>query len=664
MDGTNTFASVPAVTVGAGATFDVATTNTAALASVTSLTLGDGARFEVAPTAVSLFGSQATFVRARSSSRFVLPVGSTLRVGYLVVDGVPVAPGVYSSAGDGDSVLQLAQIAGLGMLTVDSLPSGNWWTSANDSSWANADNWSLSRIPDSPTVISTLGSGPLIAGGDDITFNMSGLAPSTSAGDATSTLTIDNGAVLSVQGGRLSITNMCGKVRIGGGDLSVTSRVEVSGGVLNLHATRNNSFAIDKGGLLSLTGGETHFRYYHGNNTNPEWGFRMLGGALEIQDDAYMGMHVTGNPERLFGSGEVRIGGNARLDMTGSGGGRAFWTPAEEGGSLDIDISGNAAVTNFNTHAYLNGYDNRTHTTVNVRGNASLKLPNTTYIGFVQKDGKFGGVDTHGELRISENATVASGANGVFLGSYGSHVVPSSGKVCVSGGVLDLSWVNASAATLPEVRGLAVGYNPYSGGFTNIDNVGVLELSGGAVRNTGSSAFFVVGEGNAKGDFVQTGGEFAHGSKNSYIGWYGGIGRYAFSGDGTANFSNSAVYLGSNGGKGTLEIGAGAGTFTAKSLTVEGSESVVKFIIGAGGSVARLTVNNAFTVDSNAKLVIDATQVADFGSVTLMTFGSRNGEFAAENIEVFAANPDKYRVRQCSDSIRFVQKQGLILCVK
>jgi len=231
----------------------------------------------------------------------------------------------------------------------------------------------------------------------------------------------------------------------------------------------------------------------------------------------------------------------------------------------------------------------------------------------------------------------------------------------MSGGELNLSGVNQNPGG-DSVGGLAVGYNNYSGGFTNIDNFGVFELSGGTVKNTGSQGRFVVGEGNAKGDFVQTGGTFTQGSKASYIGWYGGIGRYAFSGNGTANFANSDVSLGVDSGKGTLEIGAGTGTFTAKTLSVAGAESALKFVLGADGSLATLAVNGAFTVDANAKLVIDATQLTDETSITLMTYGSRSGEFAAENIEIISARPQNCRVVQEGDKIRFVYKNsGLII---
>jgi hypothetical protein len=234
----------------------------------------------------------------------------------------------------------------------------------------------------------------------------------------------------------------------------------------------------------------------------------------------------------------------------------------------------------------------------------------------------------------------------------------------MSGGELDLSFVNQSA-TAPNVNGLAIGYNPYSGGFTNIDNTGVFELSGGTVKNTSNRGSFVVGEGNAKGDFVQTGGTFTQGTKASYIGWYGGIGRYAFSGDGTANFASSDVSLGANGGKGTLEIGAGTGTFTSKNLNLAGSGATLKFKLGADGSLATLNVTGTFTVASGAKLVVDATEYIGKEPVTLMTFASNTGAFADADISVIEAGRSSWYVKSLADRLELRnQNYGLTIFVR
>jgi hypothetical protein len=636
--------------------------------NLAEIEIAAGAKFSLAEvtTASPLPAIKTIWLENGTTCKFALPENSSVANVSVFTGGVPLAAGTYTGEG-GTADHVVPWIDGTGVITATAA-TDRYWSGAADSSWGNAANWTDGSMPanSKATYITSTGSGPVVSGADDYTFNLSGFA----SNDTTPSFTIDNGAVLSVTGGSLNITNICGKAQIGGGDSSVTSRVEVSGGVLTLHSadSRNASLAIDKGGLLKLTGGETRVIYKHGNNQNPEWMFRMLGGAFEMGNDACASIAVNGNPALLFGTGSVRIGGNARLVMDGNGYG--YWTPAAAGASslapstLTVDIAGNAFVTNAGVErAYISGYYDNTRTVVSVRENAVVKLPKTAFVGYARLSStKY--VSTYGELNISGNAKVASGMYGLFVAHYGTSEKPSSGKVAMSGGELDLSFVNQSA-TAPNAYGLAIGYNPYSGGFTNIDNTGVFELSGGTVKNTSLRGSFVVGEGNAKGDFVQTGGTFTQGTKESYIGWYGGIGRYAFSGDGTANFASSDVSLGANGGKGTLEIGAGTGTFTAKTLSVAGAESALKFVLGADGSLATLNVTGTFTVASGAKLVVDATKYTGKEPVTLMTFASKTGAFADADISVIGAGSSSWNVKSLADRLELRnQNYGLTIFVR
>lgn len=627
--GQTKFSNLAKIEIASGATFSLATATAAnPLPSLSELWIGSG-----------------------TTSKIALPSGCLVSGVKVFVGGVPLAGGETYTGEGGTADHVVPWIDGTGVITAAAV-SDRYWSGAADSSWGNTSNWTTEDLPPNglATYVCTPDAGPVVSGADDYTFNLSGFANN----DTTPAFMLDHGAVLSVSGGSLSITNMCGKVRIGGDDSSVTSRVEVSGGSLAMHASRQGSFAIDKGGLLRLTGGETSFETAVSGNAY-QWLFRMLGGAVEMSNDAHAVITSSGNPRGLFGTGEVRVGGNARLDLSGNG--RSYWTPAEEGMSLLVDIYGNAAVTNGGGLAWISGYYDRTRTSVSVRENATLALP-SSYVGRGVTS-----VSSHGELSVSGSATVTVGGEGLFVANNGSSGNPSSGRVAVSGGVLQIS--ASSAATAPEVHGLAVGYNPYSGGFTNIDNEGVFELSGGTVKNTNNRDSFVVGEGNAKGEFVQTGGTFTQGSKDSYVGWHGGIGWYAFSGDGTADFSSCTIYIGANGGKGTLEIGAGSGTFTSKNLNFAGSDATLKFKLGTDGSLAALNVTGTFTVASGAKLVVDATEYAGSESVTLMTFAANSGTFAAEDIEIVAAKPSKFNVVQNSGSIRFtVPQRGFMLMVK
>ena len=633
--------------------------------NLSALEIASGATFSLASvTTASPLPSLAQLRLADATSKIALRSGCSISCN-VFVGGVPLEGGETYTGEGGTEGHVVPWIDGTGVITATAV-ADRYWSGAADSSWGNTANWTGGSLPanSKATYITSTGSGPVVSGADDYIFNLSGFA----SDDTTPSFTIDNGAVLSVTGGNLVITNITGKARIGGDNTSVTSRVEVSGGALTLHSAQNNSLAIDKGGLLKLTGGETRVIYKHGSNQNPEWMFRMLGGAFEMGSDACASIAVNGNPALLFGTGSVRIGGNARLVMDGNGYG--YWTPAAAGASslapstLTVDIAGNAFVTNAGVErAYISGYYDNTRTVVSVRENAVVKLPYAAYVGYARLSStKY--VPTYGELNISGNAKVSSGMYGLFVAHYGTSEKPSCGKVAMSGGELDLSFVNQSA-TAPNVNGLAVGYNPYSGGFTNIDNTGVFELSGGTVKNTSNRGSFVVGEGNAKGDFVQTGGTFTQGTVASRIGWHGGIGRYAFSGDGTANFANSDVSLGENGGKGTLEIGAGSGAFTSKNLNLAGSGATLKFKLGADGSLATLNVTGTFTVESGAKLVVDATEYTGKEPVTLMTFASKTGAFAEADISVIEAGKPTYYIKQLSEKFYLCAKNnGFMLLVR
>ena len=143
------------------------------------------------------------------------------------------------------------------------------------------------------------------------------------------------------------------------------------------------------------------------------------------------------------------------------------------------------------------------------------------------------------------------------------------------------------------------------------------------------------------------------------------MGLYRFTG-GTADFSKGSLNIGSDGGKGTLEVGAGTGTFTAKSMNLAGAGATLKFKLGADGSLATLGVTGALTIGSGAKLEVDASECTDGANVTLMTFGSRTGEFASGDIEVLSASERMIcNVQQLDNKIRFVMKKlGFMVIVR
>ena len=228
----------------------------------------------------------------------------------------------------------------------------------------------------------------------------------------------------------------------------------------------------------------------------------------------------------------------------------------------------------------------------------------------------------------------------------------------MSGGTLQ-----TKAANSGDARGLLVGYDSGTS-FTDFYNYGTLDLSDGTVNNTGANCWLVVGRGNSYGEVLQGGGTFNQGSKAARIGWYGGTGLYRFTG-GTADFSKCDFIVGADGGKGTVEIGAGSGTFTAKNLNLAGSDATLKFKVGSDGSLATLKVTGTFTVASGAKLVVDVSECMGEEPVDLMTFAGKDGDFAAENVELIAANPSKLSIKQSATCLCLApKKSGFVLFVR
>ena len=131
---------------------------------------------------------------------------------------------------------------------------------------------------------------------------------------------------------------------------------------------------------------------------------------------------------------------------------------------------------------------------------------------------------------------------------------------------------------------------------------------------------------------------------------------------GTFNGGTGTVSIGLNGGKGTLEFGAGNGSFAAANLNLSGSNSMLKFVLGADGSVIRPNVTSMLTIGTGAKLVVDSTAYRG-AAVTLMTFGAASGSFAAADISLVGAPNGK--LTQSGSSLRFIpEPHGLVLIVR
>ena len=627
---------------------------------LSEIEIAAGAKFSLAEvsTASPLPAIKTIWLENGTTSILTLPENRSVANVVVFVDGVPLDAGTYTGAG-GTAENVVDWIEGKGVVTVVA-PTERYFTGVNSSRWADAGNWSDDKLPTNDVETVVTAQNVTVPSDDDVLYNLNAFPSAANA--TTPTFTVRNGGKVTVSGGSLVITNITGKARIGGDDASsVTSRLEVTSGTLGLYATRHDSFAIGNGGIFSMTGGNATYYYPHGSGNTYEWMFRMLDGVLDLSGDAEFEISGGGSYSPVFGTGVADVRGDAALRLKGSGtGGRGFWTPATANGTLTVNFSGNAVLLSTQNETYIGGRGavvTGAKTVVNAAGNSTLSFGSSLDIGG-------SGMGSSGELNIADNAVVSNSTNyGIFVGKNGTAANPATGKIKMTGGVLK---INANNNANRTYGCLNFGCDSATE-FTNFYNRGSLEMSGGAVTNKYGFKYhkLVVGSGNSYGEILQSDGIFCQGTGDANIGWYGGTGLYRFTG-GSADFSNCDFIVGADGGKGTLEIGAGTGTFASKNLNLAGSDATLKFKIGADGTLATLGVTGTFTIASGAKLVVDASECADVMSITLMTFGIRDGEFAKESIEVVPPSDRMIcTVQQLTGKICFtIRKPGLVLVVK
>jgi hypothetical protein len=627
--------------------------------ALSEIEIAAGAKFSLAETTTASPFAALKYIWLDNDTTAVIALPEGCSISASVMAGnVLLSPGTYTGqSGTADHVVDW--IEGKGVVTVVT-PASRFFSGTESSRWSNPFNWSSGTLPtnDVETVIARLNVTvpPADTNYYDMTsyaaYNTSPLPPS---------LTIHCGGSITVSGGSLVITNICGKAYLGG-DISNTSRIDVVDGFLGLYAADRcqNSFVVTKGGVFSMTGGRAEYRYNHWNNSNGEWMFRMTVGLLDLSNDAEFDLWISGNPALVFGTGTVNVRDNAFLWHKNTGNPRSRWTPAAANETLTVNLSDNARYRASYQVDCIGGYYAGAKTVVNVSGNATMCFGSEFFVGYGGGWSANGATGMSGEMNISGNAVVSNMTNyGIFIGVSGTESRPASGKIRMSGGLLR-AVANSNAKTF---GGLTIGEDEATV-FTNVYNRGSFEMSGGTVTNNANAYNrLIMGAGNSHGEMLQSGGSFVQGKGVVRVGWRGGIGLYRFTGC-TADFSNCDFHVGLDGGKGTLEIGAGTGTLTSKNLFFDGEDAVLKFKPGANGSLARLNVTTMFTVASDAKLVVDASEYVGIKPVDLMTFAAKDGDFAEENIEIIAPKPSQFKVQQQATRIRLVVRKGFMMSVK
>lgn len=631
LDGTNSFANVPAITVAPNARFELFTTNTAALAGVTALKLGEGAKFLSQATAVTPFGATPKAgARICGTSRFVLPGATALQLASLIVDGVPVAAGTYTSE-------TLPQVEGSGTLVVAGLPLGTYWTgAAGDGKWSTAENWSAGLPSASnPAYIRKAGTyaisidglttagnvtldkeegeatldvasdwtmtqGVLDVGGHAkvavgasgaFTYDGTGVASASSAPN----VALHDGGALVVDGGVVNITNLTGRCSLYGGTGS-EGRIEISSGDVSVRIKSGaDGLAFQKGGLLKMTGGTFAFNHVP----------VQTGGAIDCSGTAsvLIDYHAF---TTMFKTITARFAGQSRL----------YWKTMKNAQNQTL-------YARFRWSP--NGAGETNLFEVVDQASFDFSPADQTYIGSGTGTSILR-LDTTGKVHFGNAAGIAFG-NGVGIieikrgyTQYNSYSCPigalengtQPGETRVPLGILRMTGGGFYARTNRDAKdryeGLILADAQYGRGSATWNPTGVVELAGGAITNNG---LLIAGCGGGFGRVTQSGGAFVQlqPSRRAVIGFKGGTGLYEISG-GTARFE-SEVFVGgaptnrldryvatiadTHPGRGTLRVTGGV--FEAKrplSVSLDGAGAVE---IGADGLLKATDLVLASSVD-------------------------------------------------------------------
>lgn len=692
--GKDTFQKLTSLTIGGHAVFEMSGGSTSALKALAKVTIGTQGALTLGAKEITPFAANLAAFEMEEDS--VLNLGVDVAAKSLVVGGVPAAIGTYGSIGSGCEH-EVGWIVGEGKLTVSSVPDDNYYMGGANGDWSVAGNW-LKGIPttgmqniiarhgetvvsvsspadqinnlkiENATGVTTLAVGSdlevkdgtlTLAGGAKVsvgaqgrfTYNVNGYASDIT----TPTLTIADGGRVEVNGGEVAFTNLNGKARIGGGDVSATGTLSVVSGHCMLHSAKKGSLVLDRGGRIEATGGILDC-WWWANNNNVEPLLEMTGGEIDLSGNAILRLHV-GNFKRIFGTGRVRVRGTAQVNRVKVAQDRVYLSPNEENGKLEILLEDDASFDFAGSTQFYVGERSSAggQTLVSIEDRAVMTLGDNARVGS----------GANGFARVSvcgQGALRKQGNYGLSVGCGGTSDGLAEGIVSVSGEA-QVSMSACQNAEYPKIYGLTVG----NGAATvesltgNVLNKGRLEITGGSVSVDVDRARFDVGVGDAKGEVVQSGGTLTAGyNMPSHIGWYGGIGTYEISG-GTADFGDQPLIVGGDGGTGTLSFGPGDGLITAKSVSFAGEKATLKFTLAADGSVSTMAIDGALTVGEGSKLVVDASACTGPVKANLVSYMSLVGSFADEDITIIAAKPDDYRVAQGTRALKFKSKSGMLI---
>lgn len=545
-----------------GGTFASAGTN--GFPNVTAVRVGDGATFAV--TASAYNGATNPFADKTDlwisgTGKVSVPAGVTMTVKSAYVKGVLLPVGTYRTGEEG-----CAWMTGGGAVQVLTCDGTSWKDASVSGRWNDEANWS-NGLPDpsKPVYLSaegedyvvTLATGDvwpkdLVIRGANTTLKVpTGAAIAYDGDGVTSSIRVEDGAALLVDGGSLVITNFTGTFAVGS-TVAVSSRVAVaSGSFAYAPKAQGSPMTFNAGGLADVSGGELRMikNYTTWSSNEP---FVLAGGNLSVCGDGYLNLAYSSGAY-LQMPGEMRFSGDARVAMTPS------WRDEPKGGN-DNDVVmcpnvGDTLTWTIEDHASLAADNticlgrNGGRSILNFSSDAQQWMPYNVMVGYA---------NGFGELNISDG--IFEGRNGLPRGlCVGMSSTDQAASFASAEGIFNLS---GGAMTIcrdgitgwgqdKRILGFVVGYGQKGGVTEGGPYVGTANISGGALTNgQGNTA---IGVGLARGLVNVSGGAYvaSNPDRANFIGLAGGVGAFVQSG-GAVSLAGD-VYVGGAGTNATYQ---------------------------------------------------------------------------------------------------------------
>jgi len=757
--GTTTMKNANLVSITSGGTFEVASSTAKSLENVKKITVADGGLLKLATAADPFAGK--TEIQLAAGAQLDPGSARTLTSALIRYDGAIVSNNRYQATGGGDpTAVEVPWLAGDVVLTVDG--KNAYWKQATDGTWGDSTKWAPAQ-PTADNVIMLTAEGASYkvtvdadsgvaykeikalhdAGGSatlEIAAPFATTAPNVifGAGSAVSLatngvwtwtaapyvdtawddkthLTFKDGATFAVNGGTFSAGDFRGVFALGGTDNATTSTLSVASGLFDFFAanTITAQLLLNPGGRLEISGdGVAKFRTQY-------WsvGLTGNGGSMDVSETGRL--EICGGDGRWF-AGDATFRDNAVLEVSGrpqdGGKPRVYATPPAAGGTMEIlfkdhaRIGATAGVTvsdNFYRFTLGNGIAGTT-TKLTLAGDGIYNLGNQVEVGFAAGCG---------ELRQSNGMTWISSTRGLAVGTCDLDAttatpIDCSGLLEFSGGVMS---VNAGSWNeYNRLNGFTVGNGFYVKAGREGRFEGRAVISGGVVTNDGYRSVIGIGIGQAKGEYVQTGGTHikAGDGCDILVGFSGGEGLFALSNGTFRTLKQIDTWIGGcptnelqrnlpycpdrHDAKGVLDVAGGTfqsdygrlfvgvdgsgelalgetGQLQVKELVLSngvdratGTETKLRLTFGPTG-IGKATVSAGLRIDPGTKLVVDTTAYTGASRMfTVLEAANRTGDFRPEDVTVIRdpAAGQNVRVHWSGNRLRIGVADGMMIIVR